>query len=212
MLSYTFLYCFLDGIFLKRELIIYSLSAGSIVVMVALASCCVKYKWKAKLANKPRSQRTHHDQVSSIQTNVPFNNESNIYDSIDEDSMNSIIIRSEYVNQAETRFSGTVDQDGSRSSISEGDVADSHNDDYLNPYQPMVEVDVHGYRFLAVESTQKSDEISSGSSINGMFGSPRGKNNNKSADAKQISTTLIVCLPMPAKSKDVNYKKDGHKP
>ncbi|XP_071128027.1 uncharacterized protein [Mytilus edulis] len=66
-----------DGIFLKTELIIYSISAGSIVVMVALASCCFKYKRKAEHLNKSKFPGIHHEQVPSDQTNDQFNDESN---------------------------------------------------------------------------------------------------------------------------------------
>ncbi|VDI47597.1 Hypothetical predicted protein [Mytilus galloprovincialis] len=152
--------------FLNRPIILYSIIAGSIVVMVALASCCFKYKRENVHLNKSRTPRTHRDRVSSERSNAQYirNNES-AYDLIDEDNMIGnetlmrSIIRDEYVNQSITTNVAIVDEDVSSDTYSGGDVADPPNDDYLNPYQPMIEVDIHCYRLLESESTPKSKEI-----------------------------------------------------
>ncbi|XP_052089502.1 uncharacterized protein LOC127726236 [Mytilus californianus] len=157
------------GFLLEREIIIYSISAGSIAVMVALGSCCFKYKRKAEHLYKSRP-RTNHDQTSPERSDVQYrrNNES-VYDLIDEDNMigDETLIhsatRSGRVIQTRTTHS-VVDQDGSSSSHSEGDVIDPFSEGYLNPYQPMIEVDLHGYRTLSDDTTHKSEKLSSGNS------------------------------------------------
>ncbi|XP_052089508.1 uncharacterized protein LOC127726241 [Mytilus californianus] len=198
-----------DGIFLKRELIIYSISAGSIVVMVALGSCCFKYKRKAEHLNKSKSPGTHHEQVPSDQTNVQFNDESSTYESINEDNMicNDTFIRSiirdEHVNQDDIYL--TVDQDVSSSSYSEGDVVDSPNDDYLNPYQQMIEVDVHGYHRLEGESTQKMVEISPGSSASRIADLLNGNDCFQTTDTKPLTIGLLMT------TKSENFKNREEK-
>lgn len=187
---------FSDWMFLKRELIIYSISAGSVVVMVALASCCFKYKRKSENLNKSKSQMTQHAQLSSDQTNINFIDESSAYESINEDNMinNELfirsVIRSEHVNHDDIYL--TVDQDVSSCSISDGDVVESPDDDYLNPYQSMIEVDEHGYRVLEIGSTQNSKEISSGSSSNIMSDTPNGNDCFQNVETKQVSEPLTM--------------------
>ncbi|CAC5378205.1 unnamed protein product [Mytilus coruscus] len=179
--------------------------------MVALASCCFKYKRKAEHLNKSKSPGTHHEQEPSDQTNVQFNDESSTYESINEDNMicNDTfirsIIRSEHVDQDEIYL--TVDQDVSSCSYSERDVADSSNDDYLNPYQPMIEVDVHGYRLLEGESTQNLEEISPGSSASRMADPPRGNEFFQTADTKQVSKPQTIGLLMTTKSENLKDRE-----
>ncbi|XP_071128026.1 uncharacterized protein [Mytilus edulis] len=180
-----------DGIFLKRELIIYSISAGSIVVIVALGSCCFKYKRKAEHLNKSKFPGTHHEQVPADPTSDQFNDESNTYESINEDNMICNvtfirdIVRSEDINQDDIYL--TVEQDISSSSDSVGDLADSVNNDYLNPYQHMIEVDMHGYLLLEGESTQKLVEISPEGSASRMADPPSGKDCFQTTDTKPLT-------------------------
>lgn len=162
------MFCFKDGILLKREIIIYSISAGSIAILFALASCCFKYKREAEHLYKSRSQRTHHDQVSAEHENVQYNhNDESVYDLIDEENMvdddtiNNSEKSHEHIDQSENRHSATV-EDYSSGSHSEEDVTDPSNEGYLNPYQPMIEVDLHGYQTLELEIRNQSEEISPG--------------------------------------------------
>ncbi|XP_063415162.1 uncharacterized protein LOC134697066 [Mytilus trossulus] len=185
-----------DGFFLKRELIIYSISAGSIVVMVALASCCFKYKRKAEHLNKSKFPGTHHEQVPSDQTNDQFDDESNTYESINEDNMicNGTFIRSiigsENINHDDIYL--TVEQDVSGSLYSEEDLADAVNNDYLNPYQHIIEVDVHGYRLLESESNQKLVEISPESSASRMADPPSGKDCFQTTDTNPLTIGVLM--------------------
>lgn len=157
---------------LEREFIVYSMSAESIAVLVALstviitlAACCLKFKRKADRLYKLQSRRTQHDQVPLEHENVQSNIEG-AYDLIDEETM--IVAEtlsraepSEGMNQRGGRQSATVNQERSSSSNSEGDISNSSSEGYLNPYQPVIEVDVHDYETLADENTM-SKEISSG--------------------------------------------------
>ncbi|CAG2194050.1 unnamed protein product [Mytilus edulis] len=158
--------------------------------MVALASCCFKYKRKSENLNKSKSQITQLAQLSSDQTNISFIDESSAYESINEDNMinNELfirsVIRSEHVNCDDIYL--TVDEDASSCSISDGDVVESPNDDYLNPYQSMIEVDEHGYRLLAIGPTQNSKEIPSGRSANMMSDSPKVNVCFQNAETKQV--------------------------
>lgn len=134
--------------------------------MVALGSCCFKYKRKAEHLYHSRSRRTHHQQVSSERPNVQHSrDDESTYDLIDEDNMihDHTFIRSatshEHVDQAATIHSETVDQDVSSNSYSEGNVEDPSNEDYLNPYQAMIEVDLHSYQKLTNETGNQFEEI-----------------------------------------------------
>lgn len=161
---------FLGGLLLKRKIIIYSISAGSIAVMVALGSCCFKYKRKAEHLYKLRLPRTNRDQTSPEQSNVQYSrNHESVYDLIDEDNMigDETLMHSAtgggHVIQTRTMHSN-VDSDGSSSSHSESEAINSISEGYLNPYQPMVEVDLHGYRTLSKDTTHNSEKLSSGNS------------------------------------------------
>lgn len=160
--------------------------------MVALASCCFKYKRKSENLNKSKSQMTQHAQLSFDQTNINFIDESSAYESINEDNMinNELfirsVIRSEHVNHDDIYL--TVDQDVSSCSISDGDAVESPNDDYLNPYQSMIEVDHHGYRLLAIGPTQNPREISLGSSASMMSDTQNGNDCFQNIESKQVST------------------------
>ncbi|XP_071128029.1 uncharacterized protein [Mytilus edulis] len=152
------------------RLIIYSMSAGSIVVMIALASFCFKYKRKVEQLYKSRSRRIHHDQASSEKANVQYsrNNEGG-YDVIDEGDMidDAFFSRSktshEQNDPARIRQYASVNQGRSSSSYTE-DVCKTLGDGYLNPYQPIIEADVHAYRTLADETTDTSRKIISANS------------------------------------------------
>lgn len=159
--------------------------------MVALGSCCFKYKRKAEHLNKSKFAGEHHEQVPSDQTNDQFNDESNTYESINEDNMicNGMfirsIIRSELGNQDDIYL--TVEQDVSSSSDSVVDLADSVNNDYLNPYQHMIEVDMHGYLLLESESTPKLEEISPEGSTSRMADQPSGNDCFQTTDTNPVT-------------------------
>ncbi|CAC5378209.1 MEGF10_11 [Mytilus coruscus] len=150
----------------------------SIAAIFALASCCLKNKRKVDNLNKSRPPRTQHDQVSSDRTNVQFDNESNAYDSIEEDKL-KCNGRSEHTNEVEIIFSTIVNLDVSSTSYNEGVATDPSKEEYSNTCQSMIEADVHGYRHSAGESTQKSKELSSERSTKSMVDARKGNNGSR---------------------------------
>lgn len=159
-----FLFSFLDGL----RLIIYSMSAGSIVVMIGLASFCFKYKRKAEQLYKSRSRRQNTQEVSTERANVQYSrNNDGGYDVIDEGNMidDNIFSRSvtshDHKDIERIRLYASVNQGRSSSSYLEDDVTKPLGDGYLNPYQPIVESDVHAYRTLGDETKRTAGMIAS---------------------------------------------------
>lgn len=146
--------------------------------------------------NISKRSTPHHVQVSSDQADIQFNNDSSIYDSIDEDNMicNNTLrrstIRLEHVNQAE------VDQDVSSSSYFEVDVTDPSNEGQLDPYQPIPESDVHGFWLSTKESIPHPVKISLESSEKGTSDALSVNNRSKSTVGKQILPPPYSGLPV----------------
>lgn len=144
------------------------MSAVSIVVMIGLASFCFKYKLKAEQLYKSRSRRTHNQQVSSERANVQYSRTNDGgYDVIDEGNMidDDIFKRSvtshEHNDLQRIRLYASVNQGRSSSSYLEDDVTKTLGDGYLNPYQPIIEADVHAYRTLGDETKSTAGMIAS---------------------------------------------------
>lgn len=156
-----------DVVFLKDGIVIYSICVGSIAAIFALASRCFKNKGKVENLNKSRYRRTQHGQVSSDRTNVQFDNESNAYDSIEEDKL-KCDSRSEHTNDVENIFPTISDLDVNSSSYIEGDPADLSKEEYSSACQSMTEVDFYGYCHTVDESTQNTRKSSSERSLKSL--------------------------------------------
>lgn len=110
-------------VFLKDEIVIYSICVGSIAAIFAIASRCLKNKRNVDNLNKSSYRRTQRDQVSSDRKNVQFDNESNAYDSIEEDKL-KCDRRSEHTNDVDNICSTIIDLDLNSSSYNERDPTD----------------------------------------------------------------------------------------
>ncbi|CAC5407957.1 unnamed protein product [Mytilus coruscus] len=145
------------------------MGAGGIAIIMALGSCCLKYKRKAANFHNSRFPRIHNNIAAVERENIRRNNE-NANDLIDENTMidNRTLIRivtsTEYVNQAGMRYSATVDKDwiSGSFSFSDEDVSEPANEGFSNSYLSMTEVDIHPT--LPNETTQNFENISSGNS------------------------------------------------
>ncbi|CAG2200585.1 unnamed protein product [Mytilus edulis] len=149
------------------------MGAGSIAVIIALASFCFKYKRKAERFPNSRSMRFYNDKAATEGESVSRNNES-VHDSTDENTTidNHMLIRivssNEHVNHAGRRYSGTVDQDYKSGSFSFSDerVTEIADGGFVNSYLSMTEVDKH--RKLPENTMHQSEKISSENSESTM--------------------------------------------
>ncbi|XP_071124487.1 uncharacterized protein [Mytilus edulis] len=148
------------------RLIIYAMGAGSIAVMVALASFCFKYKRKAERFRKSITMRLYKGKSATEGESVSRINESahdltNENTTIDNHMLIRIVTSNEHVSQDGRRYSATVDQDYISGSFSFSDesVTDIANGGSLNSYLSMTEVDKH--RKLPENITHHSEKISS---------------------------------------------------
>lgn len=164
-----------DVVFLKDEIVIYSICVGSLAAIFALASRCLKNKSKVDNLNKSSYRRRQRDQVSSDRTIVQFDNESNAYDSIEEDKLNCDR-RSEHTNDVENIFSTIIDPDVNSSSYNERDPTDLPKEEYLSECQSMTEVEFYGYCHAVDESTQTTRELSSERSTKSLVDEPKRNN------------------------------------
>lgn len=135
----------------------------------------MKNKRKVDNLNKSRYRRTQHSQVSSDRTNVQFDNESNAYDSIEEDEL-KCDRRSEHTNDVENIFSTISDLDVNSSSYIERDPTDLSKEEYLSACQAMTEVDFYGYCHSVDESTQNTRKLSSERSSKSLINEPKRNN------------------------------------
>lgn len=141
----------------ELRLVIYSMGAGSIAVILALAACCLKYKRKAEHFLNTRSPRTHHNEKTVKRSSISRKNAS-ANDLIGE---NTRIDNN--VNQAGIRYSATDDQDwlSGSFSFSDDEISEHANEGFLHSYLSMTEVDKHPTRLN--DTTQ--NKLSSGKSV-----------------------------------------------
>ncbi|CAC5408574.1 unnamed protein product [Mytilus coruscus] len=148
--------------------IIYSMGAGSIAVMVALALCCFKYKRKSEYLNNSRSPRIHYDIETTQPENISRNNVSG-YDVINENTMidHHTLIRigtsNEHLHQAGIRYPTTDDLDWISSSFSLSNESEltPPEDGFLKSHEPMTEGEIHGHGTLPNEIAKNFEKISS---------------------------------------------------
>lgn len=145
------------------------MGAGSIVVMVAFAICCLKYKRKAEYFYNSRSPRIHNEKATTEPESVSRNNESG-YAVINENTMvdnhTSIVPSNEHLHQAVINYPASHDLDciSCSFSFSNENELKLSDEGYLRSVDPiMIEDEIYGYETLPNE-TVKNCGISSGNS------------------------------------------------